>query len=287
LLSQTGLYADIARATVAAAVLPYTPRYELWSDGAAKQRWIALPASAQIDSADMDAWRFPEGTKLWKEFRRDGVRLETRLLHKVGPDDADWLAVAYAWRADGHDADLASAGVVHTLGTEHDIPSATQCQACHGGARSFVLGFSAIQLTHLEAWHEHLSNAPAQPIEVPGDAVTQAALGYLHANCGHCHNQHRPSHDGPRCFDPRKTFDLSLRVHQLGAVEQTPTYQTALATIVTPGAPEESTLLRRLRGATLFGLPMPPLGAKKIDRAAVKTLSTWIASLAHQQPSER
>ena len=23
---------------------------------------------------------------------------------------------------------------------------------------------------------------------VPGNAVTSAALGYLHANCGHCHN---------------------------------------------------------------------------------------------------
>ena len=32
-----------------------------------------------------DSWRFPQGTKLWKEFTRDGVRVETRLLQKVGP----------------------------------------------------------------------------------------------------------------------------------------------------------------------------------------------------------
>ena len=44
-------------------------------DRAAKRRWIQLPEGATIDTSDMDYWQFPVGTKLWKEFVRDGVRV--------------------------------------------------------------------------------------------------------------------------------------------------------------------------------------------------------------------
>src|SRR5688572_31053294 len=62
---------------------------QLWADGATKRRWLFLPDGAQIDSADPDHWRFPAGTRLWKEFTRDGVRVETRIMHKTGDGDAD------------------------------------------------------------------------------------------------------------------------------------------------------------------------------------------------------
>ena len=38
----------------------FTPRYALWSDGAAKRRWIRLPAGTTIDTSNTDAWDFPE-----------------------------------------------------------------------------------------------------------------------------------------------------------------------------------------------------------------------------------
>src|SRR4051812_6813468 len=93
LLSQTGLYADIGSELVADGVLPFAPAFPLWSDGADKRRYVFLPPGQVIDSSRMDSWGFPEGTKLWKELTRDGVRIETRLLQKVGPDGADWVAV--------------------------------------------------------------------------------------------------------------------------------------------------------------------------------------------------
>ena len=37
----------------------------------------------------MDEWHFPVGTKVWKEFSRDGKRLETRLFWKTEPNG--WL----------------------------------------------------------------------------------------------------------------------------------------------------------------------------------------------------
>src|SRR5262245_20803994 len=67
-LSETGLYRDIATRGLAAGVISYDVRYELWSDGAEKQRYLYLPPGTQIDSSDMDGWRFPIGTKVWKTF---------------------------------------------------------------------------------------------------------------------------------------------------------------------------------------------------------------------------
>ena len=42
-LSQTGLYRDFAARTLAEGVIRYVPRYELWSDGSEKDRYLLLP----------------------------------------------------------------------------------------------------------------------------------------------------------------------------------------------------------------------------------------------------
>ena len=65
---------------------PFPPQYPLWTDGADKARWIHLPQGARIDVADVDAWRFPVGTKLWKEFAWGGRKVETRLMWQAQPD---------------------------------------------------------------------------------------------------------------------------------------------------------------------------------------------------------
>ncbi len=70
-LQETGLYSDWATKTIREDTLSYTPQYPLWSDGAAKRRHIQLPKATWIDASDPDAWRFPVGTKLWKEFLTD------------------------------------------------------------------------------------------------------------------------------------------------------------------------------------------------------------------------
>src|SRR5205814_7486285 len=80
----TGLYASWERQTIDPANRAYAPAVPLWSDGAQKRRWIFLPAGTRIDSSDMDEWRFPVGTRLWKEFSFGGRHVETRLLWKVG-----------------------------------------------------------------------------------------------------------------------------------------------------------------------------------------------------------
>jgi hypothetical protein len=272
-LSETGLDA--------AGVLPYRPRFELWSDGAEKRRWLALPPGTQIDTSDPDDWSFPDGTRVWKEFARDGVRLETRLIARV---DGAWRAQAYVWRDDGSDAIAAPAGYLDAGGTSHDVPAAGECAGCHGGRTSFVLGVSAIQLGYdapageLDLADLGAANALTAPVDpllaLPGDEVAQAALGYLHANCGHCHNDAAP----PRpCLDP-EPYDFWLRVAGLATVEATSAFASAVDGAIHPGDPDGSPLIGRM-ASRRFPRRMPPLGSRVVDEHGLATIRAWIGSL--------
>ncbi|MCA8978579.1 MAG: hypothetical protein KDC14_01040, partial [Planctomycetes bacterium] len=104
LLSETGLYAEVAGKRVAADVVAFEPQYPLWSDGATKRRWIRLPEGGAVDAHDPDDWRFPVGTRLWKEFSL-GRRVETRYMEKLA--DGGWRRLVFVWDADESDARLA------------------------------------------------------------------------------------------------------------------------------------------------------------------------------------
>src|SRR4051794_17608051 len=67
-LSQHGVYADLSTRKPARSALEYEPQYPLFSDFADKRRWLLLPSDTQVDTSDMDHWRFPLGTKVVKEF---------------------------------------------------------------------------------------------------------------------------------------------------------------------------------------------------------------------------
>lgn len=284
-LSLTGLYGSETAGVLASDVRAFRPRFELWSDGAEKQRFIWLPPEARIDTSDMDSWQFPVGTKLWKEFTRDGVRVETRLLQRWSDD---WVGVAYLWREDGTDAISAPYGAIDALGTSHNVPASNECGGCHGGRTSHVLGFSAVQLaqpTGPESLNldelvrlQLVSHAPAGRPRVPGNETEQAALGYLHANCSHCHNASRPSRPGSRCFDPDNDLDFSLHAQDGPAVSETPTYRTSTNDDIEPGRPDSSRLLELVSHRGRFK-QMPPLGTEVVDTAAVALLSRWIEEM--------
>jgi hypothetical protein len=283
-LSETGLFRDPQNDVLAADVVPFAPEFELWSDGADKRRWVYLPPSSVIDTADMDSWSFPEGTKFWKEFTAGGVRVETRLLAKLGPSDGDWVALAYVWNEDQSDAIAAPYGFRDASGTTHDVPGAGECEACHGGRASRVLGFSAIQLSQAEPLglddlgREGRLSHRAPPIAVPGDDTERAALGYLHANCSHCHNSSRPSREGARCFDPENDLDFGLRTDALGAVADTATYRTVVDTAIERGDPEGSTVVG-LMSARAFWSQMPPLATERVDDEALALVRRWIEEM--------
>src|SRR5690606_3440737 len=135
---------------IAAPNRPFSPQYPLWSDGAAKARWVYLPPGTSIDWTVPGAKDIPVGTKFWKEFAFDCSKVETRFLWKTGP--GEWTFASYVWNAEGTDARKApDEGVPRVAaiapGKDHSIPSTDECRACHDSGRTEILGFNALQLS--------------------------------------------------------------------------------------------------------------------------------------------
>jgi hypothetical protein len=291
-LSEAGLYENLAESeALAAGVVEYRPRFELWADGAEKRRFLFIPPGTRLDTSDMDYWVFPPGTRAFKEFSRDGVRIETRLLEKR--DDGNWLMLAFAWNSAGTDALAVPRGGQNAGGTEHDIPSSVMCAECHENMPDRLLGVGAVQLSHAlgGATLDTLvadglvTDAPSAPIELPGTEVAQEALGYLHANCGVCHN--RRSGEFPTVH-----LELHLEVGALASVEETLTYRTTVDVPfegirpspevpdvrIRPGDPEGSAMYQRMRSRESL-VQMPPLATEVADEAGLATLAAFITEL--------
>ena len=310
-LSQTGLYD--ASGAIASGNLPFLPQYPLWSDGAVKARWIHLPPGSKIDVTDVDAWRFPEGTKLWKEFSFGGRKVETRMLWRTA---GDWVFATYVWDADQSDARLAPAeGIADVVeiapGKRHSIPSLADCAACHRSSPATVLGVNALQLSDdrdplaphgeplqaedvtlrslldrdlLEPARRELAIHPPRIRE--SDPVARAAIGYLSANCGGCHNGSGPLarigldllHDsGGERSAPEPARGTTVDVAGRFLV---PGHGPEDSRRVAPGAPERSALLYRMKSRRPSS-QMPPLGTVVQDDEALAILGRWITDLPH------
>lgn len=311
LLSATGLYADIATKGVAGPNRPYSPQYALWSDGGIKRRWLFLAAGTRIDTSNPDRWVFPVGTKIWKEFAYEGRRVETRLLEKLN-DQASidgWSLRVYAWRADESDALLVGAGgqldaAPTAFGTLHDIPTQAQCLWCHDRGGDPVLGVDALQLSgdrdplavepvpdgaidlRSLATEERLTHPPAeQPRIVANSGTARWAIGYLHGNCGNCHNpQGRAEatgqflrHEG---HVERERDEPAYRtaVNQLTRLYIVPGTQLGKDSYrIRGGAPDQSAVYLRMQARDRES--MPPIGSEVNDAEALGLLRDWIRGL--------
>jgi hypothetical protein len=308
-LVDTGLYAEGRIDAVDPRNRPFAPQYPLWSDGLEKRRWVFLPPGAVIDATNEHEWDLPIGTKFWKEFRHGGRKVETRFLWRASA--TEWVFATYAWNEAGTDAVLADvAGVpgVVSLGSGrgHDLPSRTDCQACHGTDQPSPLGFTALQLSpardpgaiHAEplaAGMITLSNLVAEqrlagarrdlladaPRIRTDDAQTRSLLGYLAANCGACHNgRGEIAALGPtiRVSDLVEDGDAVAR----GLIGQRTKWQVpgvpdGESVLVHPGAPERSAIAVRMMSRRPSS-QMPPLGTVVRDQEAVDLVTRWIGA---------
>ncbi len=293
-LSKTGCV-DPAHPTVpATGLIPYAVRSPLWSDGAEKARWLALPDGAQITVAADGDFQFPVGTVLMKEFSLGGKRIETRLfmLH----DDGQWGGYSYEWDDAESDATLLPAGKVRDLGAgaSWTYPSRTQCFQCHTDAAGGSLGLEIGQLngdfvysttnrvSNQLATLEHLGlfvapvgdpsllvRLPVPRAEGPVDA---RARSYLHANCSHCH---RPGGNGKGSMDLRFATPAAA-TKTCGAVPEEGSLGIADAKIVAPGEPQKSVLSLRFHASD--ATRMPPVGVRKTDPDGAALLDDWVKS---------
>lgn len=311
LLSQTGLFSEARTRRIAPGLVPFVPQYPLWTDGAIKRRWIALPPGTAVDASNPDEWRFPTGTRIWKEFSFKGHPVETRFMQRLA--DGSWLYAAYAWRDDGSEADLVALSGRRRAypfggGRYHAIPSTVDCKACHEGHPSRVLGFSALQLSgdrdrlapHREDAGKSVADLASlstagllaglpealerRPPRVPGNPVARAAMGYLHGNCGHCHNGSgglanlglsfwQPVTRATKDTAPAVQTTLGMRTRRLGAEDWLR---------IVPGDPDRSLVLHRVASRDPTW-QMPPLGTALPDEHALSLLRAWIAQLSHPE----
>jgi hypothetical protein len=307
-LSETGLFVAGSTNQVRTELLSFSPQYPLWSDGATKRRWIELPTGSFIDASRPDAWEFPRGTKLWKEFAV-GRSVETRLIERL--QDGSWRFASYVWNEDGTDAVLAPEEGLpsHTVngdsGRAYPIPSEADCRACHEGAAAPVLGFGALQLSsdrdplapHGEPVRpDHINlrtlvdrgllrNLPQHLVEhAPkidaSSPIERAVLGYLHGNCAHCHNDSSEGAGVPvvakfeqKMEDPRST-ELVLG-SLIGASSRFREPDSHAAQLVMPGHSQKSVLVERMRSRDPR-VQMPPLGTAIPDEKALALIERWI-----------
>lgn len=302
-LSETGLFVAGSTFQTAPGVLVFSPQYPLWSDGAAKRRWIWLPPGASVDAREPDAWQFPIGTRLWKEFSL-GRRVETRMIERLG--DGSWRFAVYVWREDGSDAELAPTAGLRALPVDgapngrYAVPSETDCRACHEGGAAPVLGFSALQLSpdrdplapHAEPRGASDVDLPAlvergvlrnlssalleQPPRIQAASPTErAALGYLHGNCGHCHVDPRESENGVpldlllKQYVARVASAEAVRRSIFGAASRFRAHGTR-------DSERAEIIALRMRSRDPR-VQMPPLGTQTPDSLSLSLIERWIS----------
>ena len=305
LLSETGCFSSLAPLQAAEGVLPYDVNMPLWSDGAQKSRWVALPQGGTIGTSVDDKWTFPEGTLFIKDFSLPtpgggATRVETRLLVVRAGGVRGY---SYRWNDAGTDASLLPAADTRTLETQPPggappapqtwrFPSRDQCQACHTAAAGGLLGpetrqlnrpgpLGANQIDALAALGL-LAPAPAAAASLPAfptlqDAqapVADRARAWLHANCAGCHLPGGPS---VMAMDLRATTPLASMM-----ACDVPPVRTDLgvagAQLLSPGKPDQSVIYLRMMTGPAYR--MPPLGTDRVDPDGSAAVRDWIQGLA-------
>jgi uncharacterized repeat protein (TIGR03806 family) len=290
LLSATGCFRSDAPTVPVPAMFPYDVNSPLWSDGATKRRWFALPDGTTPAVTADGHLDLPVGSVVVKEFALDGTPVETRLL--VRHDDGNWAGYSYQWRADGSDAELlAAAASVDWAGGGWDYPSRGECLACHTAATGRVLGLTGPQLDrdYTYEWGtttnqiDQLTTVglleldPDSVAALPspdGDASTEArARAYLDVNCAGCH---RPGGTGLGAFDLR----YETATADGGLCDAPPVHGdlgVPGARIVLPGQPESSILSLRMHATDANR--MPGIGSNIVDPSGTTLIDQWITAL--------
>lgn len=299
-LSATGCFSSGNIRQPAPGVVPYDLNSPLWSDGAAKERYFAIPDGTHIGIQGNGQWEFPVGSVLIKTFLLQNMPIETRLL--VRQQNGEWGGYSYEWNNAGTEAQLLAAGKTKTVaGQVWRYPSGAQCMSCHtapngnpGAER--VLGLETAQINrdfiypgnfianqiqtlatvgYFVANPAHHSSLTQMPNPVTGSgSLNNRARAYLHTNCANCHQPGGPGLGG-------MDFRYASNWASAGYCNSAPAYGNLGvidARLLKPGVASESII--PLRIARTDANRMPPLGVEIPDTQGLSVINAWINSLS-------
>jgi len=312
-LSQTGCVNPTDPTKMAATVIPYEVNSPLWSDGADKQRGLALPTGGKIhvkncaadpgdclDAADDGKWVLPVGTVMVKSFLFDGKLVETRLF--VHFDAANWVGYSYQWDEAQTDATIVPDDRVDDAFNTGQrtvmwhLPSRFDCMTCHTPTGGSTLGPETAQFNRVVNGTNQIDTLkamnlfnvpPAMPYKTAlvaptgtAGTVEARARSYLHANCSFCH---RP--DDPNFSSIDLRHDIAFKdTTTCGVTPEKGNQGVPTSLIITPGMPSQSVVILRMTA-----LPddvngkhgrMPKIASYVNDDAAVTLISNWITGIA-------
>lgn len=318
-LSQLGLFTDLAALTPVAGFHPYTVNSPLWSDGAVKTRWLAVPndgvhdsPSEQIVFSPTNEWKFPQGTVFVKHFELPvndtnstiRQRVETRLL--VVDQNNSVYGLTYKWRADGSDADLLETGtnanfVVTGAGgvlrtQVWSFPSRQDCLICHNANAGYVLGVKTHQLncptTYPETGVTDNQLRALGNIGLLGTNYSEAQLGsylrsYAVTNTSASLEVRVRSYLDANCSQCHRPngvqayFDARFvtPLSQQGII-QGPSYTFITDTNDRVVVPQDlAHSLIYNRASRVGQFQMPPIAKNVVDTNAISVIASWINSL--------
>lgn len=304
-LSATGAFSDVVNVVPTTGLIPFAPNSPLWSDGALKSRWMAVPNDGppytpdeQINFVPIGEWTFPNGTVFVKEFdlivnemTQEKKRLETRLL--VRDENGAVYGVTYKWRPDNSDADLLADGlnedipIVDATGATHiqtwSYPSRADCLFCHNPPASYVLGPKTHQLngdfTYPATGRTDNQLRTLNHLGMLNPSIDEAAIPtFLHSV---------PVTDATQPIQLRMRSWIDSNCSQCHRPEgYCPSYDGRFYTPL----PEQNLIntfvnFRDLDGSELYqrddaldATKMPPLAKNVIHEAAMEVMRQWIAS---------
>jgi uncharacterized repeat protein (TIGR03806 family) len=299
LLSQTGCFQANDPRVPVAAMIPFDVNAALWSDGASKERYLAIPDGTTINITASGDFDFPNGTVLAKTFSIGGKRVETRLFmrHLNG----NWAGYSYEWNDQETEATLLPGAKSRVVGSQTwNYPSRGQCMQCHTAIAGRSLGPEIGQLNKDLTYSvtgrtanqlETLAGLGLFSAALPGPVATLAryetpfgagsvelrARAYLHANCSGCHQQ--GAGQGPA------DWRYSLSFKNTNSCNVAPTNGTLGITgamLIAPGSPSTSIVSRRIH--SMNSNRMPPLGTVLEDTQGTALIDQWITSITACPP---
>lgn len=295
LLSKTGCFDATDAKIPAPGLIPYKVRSPLWSDGAVKERYLAIPNGTTITVDSAGDFDLPIGSVTVKTFYLGNTRVETRLF--VRHADGGWAGYSYEWNAAQTDATLLPSSKTKTIGGQTwYFPSRSECLSCHTAAAGRTLGLEVQQLNTTQTYpatgrtanqlntlegieliagglSATPENLPALPDPLGTTALEGRARSYLHANCSMCH---RPQGPGGGGLDLLYSTPFAA-TNTCGTSPQHGTLGIANAKIIAPGSAATSLLVQRPN--RLGAGRMPPLASNVVDTSGVSVLTSWVNGL--------